>query len=123
MFPALRQKLPSHLSPQGLQSIPLLIEQLCSAPYPGLRELAQPFLPIAWSIDASACTRNAPAEIHGLEPIHRAGQIFADGLITAPQLAQRPQSIFSVVDRAQHPGAQQIGELARIHLVAFAALL
>src|SRR6266851_5591424 len=40
MFPALRQKLGSHLSPQGLQSIELLIEQLRSAPHPGLWKLA-----------------------------------------------------------------------------------
>jgi len=49
LFPALGQKLGSHLSPQGLQSIQLLIEQLRSAPHPGLWELAQPFLASAFS--------------------------------------------------------------------------
>ncbi len=39
-----------------------------------------------------------------LEPIHDPIQIFADGLIAACQLAQRPQSIFSVIDRSQHAG-------------------
>src|SRR5206468_10946848 len=54
--------------------------------------------------------------IQRLQSIHHARQIFADGLITAPQLAQRPQSIFSVVDRSQHSRAQQVSQLARIHL-------
>src|ERR1700720_554261 len=39
MFSALRQKLGSHLSPQVLQSIQLLIEQLRAAAQPGLWEL------------------------------------------------------------------------------------
>ena len=39
MFSALRQKLGSHLSPQGLQSVQLLIEQLRPAAHPGLWEL------------------------------------------------------------------------------------
>jgi hypothetical protein len=38
-------------------------------------------------------------------------------------LNERPQSIFSVVDRSQHSGTQQLGQLARIHLVALAPLL
>src|ERR1700693_5713156 len=118
MFPALGQKLGSQVSPQGLQSVQLLIEQLCAAAHPGLRDLAQPFLPIARGIDLGAGTGNAPASIQCLKPIHHAGQIFADGLITARQLAQRSESIFSVVDRSQHAGAQQLGQLARIHLVA-----
>src|SRR5712691_595067 len=103
MFPALGQQLRSHLSPQGLQSIQLLIEQLRSALHPCLGELVQPFLSSAHSIDLGAGTRNAPAAIQCLQAIHHARQIFADGLITAPQLAQRPYSIFSVVNRSQHP--------------------
>ena len=103
--------------------MPLLIEQLRAAAHSGLRNLAQPFLPIARGIDLGAGTGNAPASIQCLKPIHHSGQIFADGLITAPQLAQRPESIFSVVDRPQHSGAQQLGQLACIHLVALAALL
>src|ERR1039458_2621691 len=122
MFPALGQKLGSQVSPQGLQSIQLLIEQLRSAAYAGLRNLAQPFLPITRGIDLGTRTGNAPASI-GLKPIHDSRQILADGLITTRQLAQRPQSIFSVVDRPQHAGAQQIRQLVRIHLVALAALL
>jgi hypothetical protein len=59
--------------------------------------------------------------LESLESIHHPVQIFADGLITTPQLAQRPQPVFSVIDRPQHPGAQQLRQLARIHLVAFAA--
>ncbi len=39
MFPALRQKLGSHLSPQCLQSVQLLIEQLRPAAHAGLWEL------------------------------------------------------------------------------------
>jgi hypothetical protein len=67
--------------------------------------------------------RNARAAIHGLQPIHHPGQIFSDGPITARQLAQRPQSIFSVVDRSQPYAAQRIGQLARLHLVVLAPLL
>src|SRR2546421_729058 len=44
---------------------------------------------------------NAPASVQCLKPIHHSCQIFADGLITARQLSQRPESIFSVVDRSQ----------------------
>ena len=87
MLPALRQELGSHLSPQGLQSIQLLIEQIRSPPHAGLWELAQPFLSSARSIDLGTGTRNAPAAIQCLQAIHHARQIFADGLITAPQLA------------------------------------
>jgi hypothetical protein len=50
-------------------------------------------------------------------------QILADGLITPPQLTQRPQSMFSVIDRAEHSRAQQVGQLACIHLVALVAFL
>jgi hypothetical protein len=39
MFPALGQKLGSQVSPQGLQSIQLLIEQLRAAAHAGLWEL------------------------------------------------------------------------------------
>src|SRR6266852_4477133 len=87
MFPALGQKLGSHLSPQGLQSIQLLIEQLRSAPHPGLWKLAHPFLSSARSINLGAGTGNATASIQSLQSIHHARQLFADGLITAPQLA------------------------------------
>src|ERR1700737_193514 len=87
MFSALGQKLGSHLSPQGLQSIQLLIEQLRAAAHAGLWELAQPFLSRACSIDLGAGTRNAPTAIQRLQSIHHSRQIFANGLITAPQLA------------------------------------
>src|ERR1700737_4478336 len=87
MFSALGQKLGSHLSPQGLQSIQLLIEQLRAAAHAGLWELAQPFLSRACSIDLGAGTRNAPTAIQRLPSIHHSRQIFANGLITAPQLA------------------------------------
>ena len=40
----------------------------------------------------------------------------ADGLVTAPQLSQRPQSMFPVVNRSQHPRAQQVGQLASVHV-------
>ena len=40
MFPALGQKLGSDVSPQGLQSVQLLIEQLRAAAHAGLRNLA-----------------------------------------------------------------------------------
>src|SRR6266581_8879530 len=40
MFPALCQKLRSQVSPQGLQSVQLLIEQLRPAAHAGLRNLA-----------------------------------------------------------------------------------
>src|SRR5712671_2879710 len=87
MFPALGQKLRSQVAPQALQSIQLLIEQLGSPAHPGLWNLVQPFLPIARAIDLGAGTGNAPAAIQRLQPIHDSRQIFADGLITAPQLA------------------------------------
>src|SRR5207244_3853845 len=40
-----------------------------------------------------------------LDPIHHSIQILAEGLITAPQLAQCPQSVFPVIDRSQHARA------------------
>ena len=40
---------------------------------------------------------------------HHSVQILAEGLVTPPQLAQRPQSVFPVVDRPQHSRAQQVG--------------
>src|SRR6266571_3888149 len=87
MFPTLGQKLGSDVAPQGLQSIQLLIEQLRAAAHAGLRNLAHPFLSTARSIDLGAGTSNAPTAIQRLQSIHHARQIFADGLITAPQLA------------------------------------
>src|ERR1700722_13485316 len=42
MFPALGQKLGSDVSPQDLQSIQLLIEQLRAAAHAGFREFALP---------------------------------------------------------------------------------
>ena len=53
---------------------------------------------------------------------HHPPQIFADGLIRTRQLAQRPQSIFAVVDRAQQTAAQQFRQLRGIHPVTLAAL-
>src|ERR1700674_6133486 len=87
MFSALGQKLGSDVAPQGLQSIQLLIEQLRPAAHAGMRNLAQPFLSRARSINLGAGTRNAPTAIQRLQSIHHPRQIFADGLITAPQLA------------------------------------
>src|SRR5260370_37898506 len=87
VFPALGQELGSDVSPQDLQSVQLLIEQLRAAAHPGLRNLAQPFLSTARSINLGAGTGNAPTAIQCLQSIHHARQIFADGLITAPQLA------------------------------------
>src|SRR3984893_4431096 len=40
MFPTLGQELGSYVSPQDLQSVQLLIEQLCAAAHAGLRNLA-----------------------------------------------------------------------------------
>ena len=40
------------------------------------------------------------------DPVHHPVQVLAEGLITAPQLAQRPHPMFSVIDRAQHARAQ-----------------
>src|ERR1700746_3458198 len=122
MLPTLRQKLTSYLAPQNLQSIQMLIKQLCAAVHASVRNLVQPLLPITRGIDSRASAGNAPAAIQPLEPIHPPPQIFADRLITTRQLAQRAQSIFSVVDRSQHSGTQQLGQLARIHLVTLAAL-
>src|SRR5260370_16519784 len=82
LFPALGQKLGSYLSPQGLQSIQLLIEQLRAAAHPGLRDFVQPFLPIAWGIDLGAGTGNAPASVQCLKPLPHPSHIFANGLLT-----------------------------------------
>src|SRR5215472_10100239 len=70
MLPALGQKLISYLAPQNLQSIQMLIKQLCAAAHAGLRNLVQPLLPIARGIHLGTPTRNAPASIQRLEPIH-----------------------------------------------------
>jgi hypothetical protein len=58
MFSALGQKLGSQVSPQGLQSIQLLIEELRAAAYAGLRNLVQPFLSIARGIAARIADHN-----------------------------------------------------------------
>src|ERR1700737_1976060 len=90
MFPTLGQKLGSQVAPQGLQSVQLLIEQFRPARHAGLRNLAQPFLSRPRRIALGARTSNAPTAIQRLQSIHHACQIFADGLITAPQLATCP---------------------------------
>jgi hypothetical protein len=59
MFSALGQKLGSQVSPQGLQSIQLLIGELRAAAYAGLRNLVQPFLSIARGTDPGAGAGNA----------------------------------------------------------------
>src|SRR5271170_4320243 len=122
MFPTLGQKFSSHRVPQNQQSIQLQIQQLCSAVHAGVRNLAQPLLPMAWSVDLPTSAGNAPASVQRLEPTHHPPLVFADGQITTRQLPQRPQPVFSVVDRAQQSGAQQLGQLPRIHLVTLAAL-
>src|SRR5260370_8388530 len=68
MFPALGQELGSQVSPQALQSIQLLIEQLCAAAHAGLRNLAQPYLSRAPSTNLGAAPRNSPTPIHPLQP-------------------------------------------------------
>src|ERR1700674_1488146 len=70
MFPALGQELESDVSPQDLQSVQLLIEQLGAAAHAGLWNLAQPFLSTARSINLGAGTRNSPAAIQRLQAIH-----------------------------------------------------
>src|ERR1700758_2120014 len=64
-------------------------------------DLLQPLFPITRSIDLGAGTRDAPAAIQSFDPIHHPVQVLAEGLITAPQLAQRPHQ--SSVSRLEHP--------------------
>src|SRR5215472_10198197 len=90
MLPALGQKLISYLAPQNLQSIQMLIKQLCAAAHAGLRNLVQPLLPIARGIHLGTPTRNAPASIQRLEPIHLTGDInphltFSVSFLSSPQ--------------------------------------
>ena len=74
-------------------------------------------------VDTLAGTGNAPAAIDGLHPVHHPREIFADGQISPDQFFQGAQAIFSVVDRAEKIGAQQLGQLAPIDPIALAAFL
>src|SRR5438552_17858028 len=79
MFPALGQKLGSDVSPQGLQSVQLLIEQLPAAAHAGLRNGAEPFLSGARRRNLAAATTNAPTATQRLHLIHTCRQIL-DGV-------------------------------------------
>lgn len=59
---------------------------------------------------AVAGCRRGQLGAKGIDPQGRnrqeASRILAEGLIAAPQLAQRPQAMFPVIDRAQHSRTQ-----------------
>src|ERR1035437_4725725 len=57
------------------------------------------------------------------DPIHHPSEIFADGQVTAGQFLQGSEAVLAMVDRAQISAAEQIGELARVNLVALVAFL
>ncbi len=61
MFPAFGEQFSSHNAPQRLESVQLLIEQLCAAMYPGLLNLIQPQLAMTPSINLRAGAGNNPS--------------------------------------------------------------
>src|ERR1700730_7278095 len=123
MFSTLRQQISPHGLVQRSQSIELLVEKLGSPSHARFSNLVQPLCAMTRRVDLLTPTANAPASIQSLDPIHHAGEILADRQITAGQLFQGPQAVLAMVDRAQISAAQQIGELARVNLVALVAFL
>src|SRR6266699_1065706 len=70
MLAALEQKILPHFMAQDLQRVQLLVIVLGATAHASFRDLAQPFRTVARCIDLRACTRNGPAPIQGLHPIH-----------------------------------------------------
>src|SRR5271165_208156 len=67
-----------------------------------------------WCIHSGAGTRNAPAAIQRLEPIHDPCDILTDIQITACQFFQCAQALLSVIDRLKMVATQELSQLARI---------
>src|ERR1039458_5870434 len=123
MFSTLRQQISPHGLVQRSQSIELLVEELGSAPHPRFSSFVQPLGAMTRRVDLLSPTANPPASIQSLDPIHHPSEIFADGQVTADQFLQGSEAVLAMVDRAQISAAEQIGELARVNLVALVAFL
>src|ERR1017187_5147441 len=123
MFSTLRQQISPHDLVQRSQSIELLVEELGSPAHAGFSDLVQPLCAMPRRVDLLAPTKNARASIQSLDPIHHPSEIFADGQVTAGQFLQGSEAVLAMVDRAQISAAEQIGELARVNLVALVAFL
>jgi hypothetical protein len=76
---------------------------------------------MARGIHLLAGTRNGPTAIDGLHPRHDPHEIFADGEITTHQLLQASQAVFPVIHGAKMIETQQLGQAARVDLVALIA--
>jgi hypothetical protein len=74
---------------------------------------------VTWYIHFVAGTRNAPAAIQRLEPIHDPRDILGDGQITASQLFQCAQAVLSVIDRLKMVTTQELSQLVRIDSITF----
>ena len=123
VFLALSEEFLSRLLAQENQCVQLLVVKLRPAAHAGLRDLAQPLVTMARVVDTLATTGNAPAAIDGFHPVHDPREILADGQISPGQFFPHAQPLFSVIDRAEQIGAQQLGQLPRIDPVALAAFL
>src|SRR6266478_8748977 len=108
MLAALEQKILPYFMAQGLQRVELLVIVLGATAHASFRDLAQPFWTVARCIDLRPCTRNRPAPIQRLDPIHDPPEILADRQIAARQLFQCSYAILSVVDRRKRSVAQQL---------------
>ena len=118
---ALGQQIPSHDLAQALPPVELLVSELGSTAHPRFRDLAQPFRPMRGCVDLCAGTSNALAMVQRLGPIHHSRQILAGGRITAQQLLQCLQAVFSMVGRRKPTITQQFGQLLGINPVALVA--
>src|SRR5437879_11139918 len=113
MLSTLRQEISPHLLAQGLQGIELLVEELGPTAHPGFRYFAEPFRTMVRCIDGRTFAGNSPAPVESLEPIHDAGEIFADRQITARQLLQRSKAVLPMLDGPKKPSAYPFDQLAR----------
>src|SRR5258708_37927221 len=80
----------------------------------GCADLPEPCRAVTSCMHFGAGTRNAPAAIQRLEPIHDPRDILADVQITACQFFQCAQALLSVIDRFKMVATQQLSQLARI---------
>src|SRR6266446_10787130 len=90
MLAALEQKILPHFTAQGLQRVQLLVIVLGATAHASFRDLAQPFRTVARCIDLRPCTRNRPAPIQRLDPIHLMRDInphlaFSVSFLTSPK--------------------------------------
>src|SRR5215469_1619140 len=101
MLATFYQQFPSHLLPQPLQEIQVLVEMFGSPADSGILDLFQPLRPMTRIVDVPSSARNRPAAIYRFQSTHHSRQLLGRRQITPCQFPQRTHTRLAMVDGLQ----------------------